>query len=174
MKSVESSLGDIHRTSNEVSLCVFQILDNINSYVRILFVFISKAHLVSRNLKLNCDLVLLNVMIDDCAACLTTVVSDVNLLFRLQLNVDDTGEAIANQLRAAKVVDAAAFQGEHRVWIEAHRIASIRREIDAVLIVLGRCRGLDGVNASGIVQTVLVEGTHPHSNDGSFRQALTG
>jgi hypothetical protein len=132
-------------------------------------------HLIGGGLDLQSHFIHRDVVLDDDAANLAAIVCDVDLLVGLELDIRDVAEAVTDELIAAELIDAATMRPERGVRIEAHRVACVGREIDAILIVTGRVGRLHGVNAARVVEPIVRrEGAHPHADDRSLGQALTG
>lgn len=127
--------------------------------------------LLSNGNDLNGNFVFQVVVLQDLAGALAPIVRQEDLLARLEPDVHDGLEARSDELALAELPRQAALR-DVQLAVEAHRVARVRRQVDAVGVVL--LVGLDRLDRTGVPDAIGTGGAHPGTDDGPFGQALAG
>lgn len=104
---------------------------------------------------------------DDFAGHLAAVEGDEDLLARLELDVEDGAEAGPDQVHVPELGRSSA--GVRPLRVELDRVARVRRQVDAVVVLRVRGRRLHGVDHPAVVDPVLPRSTDPRTDYGPFR-----
>lgn len=114
-------------------------------------------------------------MLHHLAGTFAPVVREEDLLARLEPDVHDGLEAGPDQFAFAELAGQAAAR-DVLLAVEPHRVARVRRQVDAVGVVLlvGRGRRLDALDRPGVPDAIGAGRAHPGADDGPLRQALAG
>lgn len=113
------------------------------------------------------ELVGVVVVLCDVGAHLAPVVREEDALCGLEAHAGHAAEAGPDQLRVTVLAGALPP-------VEPHRVARVRGQVDAVVVLREGRRRLHGLDHAGVIKSVVAQRRHARPYDGSLRQPLAG
>lgn len=124
--------------------------------------FVSSTNLTGRSLELDTEFVGLVVVREHVSAHLSAVVCEEDALGRLQLDAGHAAEPGPDKLGVAVLARTLAT-------VEAHRVARVRSQVDAVVVLREGSRSLHRLNHPRVVKSIVTERGDSRADDGALR-----